>query len=165
MKSNWLVYLTLVLVLLLMACKSPTTPSPTRSPLPTAPSPLNAPTVPPSLVPSPVPEEIVPFRLDKPIVEGTDRVTGTGPAGVPVMLVDVTFMGPVLGSSVIKSNGTFVIEVPTLEKAHRVGLAIGDLSGTKWTLDDFRALEYRGDEAQQVPQVGFFHDTTMVQEK
>lgn len=164
MKSNWLVYLMLVLVLLLVACKSPTTPSPTHSPLPTS-SPLSTPTAPPSSAPTPVPEEIVPFRLDKPIVEGTDRVSGTGPAGVPIVLVDVTFMGPILGSGIIKSDGTFVIDVPTLEKAHRIGLAIGDLSGTQWTPEDFRALEYRGDEPQQVPQVGFFYDTTMVQEK
>jgi hypothetical protein len=164
MKSNWLVCLTLALMLLLVACKSPTTPSPTHSPLPTS-SPLKTPTPAPSSVPTPVPEEIVPFRLDKPIVEGTDRVSGTGPAGVPIVLVDVTFMGPILGSGVIKSDGTFVINVPTLEKAHRIGLAIGDLSGTQWAAEDFRALEYRGDEPQQVPQVGFFHDTAMVQEE
>lgn len=156
MRSHWRVFLILTLFSWLAAC---TTPGSTLSPLLQPTSPLDVP------IASPSARRIVPFRLNKPIFAGVDRVSGTGPAGVPIIIADVTFMGEPLGASVIGDDGTFEIRVPVLEKNHRIGIMLGDLRGTKWRVEDFYALEYRGEDPQQVPQVGFFYDTAMVQEE
>ncbi len=164
MKLNWQICLTLT-AMLLTACA--TTPAPTRSPL-SVPGPQNSPLQVPSPLRTPVPgpaSKIVPFRLNKPIVEGVDKVNGTGPAGVPVVLADVTFGGNALGTATIGSDGTFVIKTPVLEKSHQVGLALGNLTGTRWSPEDFYPTGYQGSEAMLVPQVGFFYDTAMIQAK
>lgn len=114
---------------------------------------------------NPIPKDTAPFGIDKPIFEGTTEITGKGTPGVPVILYDVTFMGAVLGQGTIQSDGTFKILVPALEKGHRIGLGIADLTGTKWKVEDFQNPGYNGNEAELVPMVGFFFDTTMVQEK
>lgn len=159
MKSKWQPGLILILVGLLAACAPLVPTSPPVSPL----SPLRSPS--PLPTPQPPANKIAAFRLNKPIFEGTDQVTGTGPEGVPIMIVDVTFMGEPLGQGVIGSNGVFAIKVPVLEKNHRIGIMLGNLTGTPWKMEDFYAPEYRGDEAVQMPMVGFVYDSAMVKEK
>lgn len=126
-------------------------------PLPTVayPAPGEAPTQDPS---------IIKFNLDKPIYAGDTVISGTGPAGVPIAILDITFMGEVLGQTVIKDDGTFSIEVSPLEAAHRVGIILGVLEGTEWSETDFDE-RYFGDQALNVPLVGFFYDTALVLEK
>lgn len=151
--------LAIIIVLLLGACASP---DPMQSPLeqvsPLAASPVGTPA-------SAEPAQVVSFSLEKPIVEGTDVVRGTGVPGVPVIITNISFMGKRLGAGVVDSDGRFAIQVPALEKNLFVGLQVGDLSATQWQPEDFYGMEYRGDGAMQVPQVGFFHDTTTVAEK
>jgi Big-like domain-containing protein len=115
---------------------------------------------------SPVPTlrgDEVPFQFDKPIVAGATTVTGTGPAGVPILLEDVTFMGALMGQTNVGQDGRFSFTVPPLEAAHRLGVTLGDLSGTKWTAEQFYSPGYQGDGAMQTPNVGFFFDTAQVQ--
>ncbi len=108
----------------------------------------------------------IPFRLDKPIIAGATQVTGTGPAGVPLSLQDVSFMGRLLAQTVIKSNDTFEFQLGSpLEARHRLGIMIDNLEGTKFKPEDFYAPDYLGDESMQLPQVGFYYDTAMVQAK
>jgi hypothetical protein len=95
--------------------------------------------------------------------EGDTVVRGSGPAGVPVLLVDVTFMGQNLAQTVIGSDGTFELTIQALESNHRIGLMLGELAGTPWTDASFRDPGYNGKEAMQVPQVGFLYDTVLVQ--
>jgi hypothetical protein len=150
---NWRIcFLATTILFLIAACARP---EPTHSPLELT-SPLQ------SQSPLDAPSQIVPFRLNKPIIEGTNRVSGTGPVGVPIVIADVTFMGEGLGAGIVGPDGTFVVQVPVLEKNHFIGLSLGDLTKTQWKPKDFYAMEYRGDGAMQVPQVGFFHDTAMV---
>ena len=164
-KSLFLVFVVSVMVAQAVSCKSPT---PTKSPLPIPESPLS---VSESPLPTPGGEDVlapqierVPFRIDKPLWEGDTRVTGTGPAGVPIRLADVTFVGEFIAAGQIEEDGTFeIILSKPLETSHRVGLTI-DLAGTPWTVEDFQAPEFNGDEALMVPQVGFYYDTAMVQE-
>ena len=104
---------------------------------------------------------IVPFRLDKPIVAGATEVSGVGPAGVPIMIVDITVMGSILGQGKIGEDGTFVIVVPVLEKDHRIGIALDNLDGTQWSPADFTEA-YTGDEAQISPMIGAFYDTALI---
>lgn len=150
---------TAVIALFALSCAAPVPfVSPLESPVPTF---LSSPL---GILDTAQPRApVVPFRLDKPIVAGTAQVSGSGPAGVPVIVADVTFMGEVLGSTMIGSDGKFVISVPSLQANHRIGLALGELAGTPWKVEDFYMPEYQGDESMQVPQVGFFFDTALVQ--
>ncbi len=141
----------LFLLLLFAACASP---RPTSSPLLSPDSPIETP------VESPA---VVPFCLDKPLSEGDTKIRGTGPAGVPVVLVDVTRMGALLGSGEINDAGTFSIVVPQLEASHRIGLSVGNLSEMEWDREMFYPEGYRCDNPMQVPQVGFFYDSALVE--
>lgn len=104
----------------------------------------------------------VPFRLNKPVVVGIQEVSGSGPAGVPIMILDITFMGNILGEGTIKPDGTFNIQVPKLEKNHRIGLTLGYLDGTEWIPEDFYSPGFNGDNPLQVPMVDFFFDTAII---
>lgn len=109
--------------------------------------------------------EIVPFQLDRPIVAGSTRVTGGGPAGVPIVLRDITFGGPVLAQGVIEKSGRFALDIARpLEARHRIGIAIGNLEGTGWQAKDFSYQGFMGEQALSVPQVDFFYDSEMVRE-
>jgi hypothetical protein len=108
------------------------------------------------------PPEVTPFNLDKPLLAGATQITGVGRPGVPIMLVDITFMGVVLGQGTIQDDGTFSIKVAALEKGHRIGIALANLDGTGLSEKDFRHRGYFGDLALTVPQVGFFYDTAQV---
>jgi len=118
----------------------------------------------PSIEPSIDPAAIR-FQLLKPLLSGMTEVSGTGLPGVPIGIYDVTYMGTLLGESVIKKDGTFKVRVDVLEERHRIGIGLGDISGTKWKPEDFQNPGYNGDEAMLVPMVGFFFDTAMVQPK
>jgi hypothetical protein len=109
---------------------------------------------------------VVPFRLNKPVLEGSTEVSGTGPAGLPIIIADVTFMGEELGRGQIDANGSFTITLlKPLEKDHQIGVGLNDLQDTQWASEPFSDPGFFGDEYAQVPMVGFFYDTTMVQSK
>jgi hypothetical protein len=102
--------------------------------------------------------------LDKPIAVGATRVTGRGPEDVPIVLMDITFAGPVLATGEIDGNGEFELMLnEPLEAEHRIGLSLGDLSGSKWQAADFSS-DFNGDEAINIPQIGFFFDSYMIRE-
>jgi hypothetical protein len=147
----------LISAVLLTACGSPLpVPRPQQSPVQT--SPLASP------LPIPV-SAVVPFQIERPLSAGATEVRGTGPAGVPVNIADVTFMGDSLGTGTIGPDGKFTIQVRPLEAGHRIGLALGILDGTSWKSEDFYPEKFFGPGAMQVPQVGFFHDTEIVPAK
>jgi hypothetical protein len=106
-----------------------------------------------------------PIVLNKPVVEGNTEVSGVGPAGLPILIVDVTFMREFVVETVIGADGTFTAEVPALPKDHRIGVTISNLEGTEWENVDLNAKGFYGEEAMLVPMVGFFYDTAMVQGK
>ncbi len=156
------------LVLLLCSClvglagcvtSSPTPRvSPLASPLKASPvsSPINTPD-------KSAGTDGVRFQIDQPVKAGSTTVTGRGPAGVPITIVSVTTMGNELGSGVIGADGRFSIPVAPLSSSVRIGISIGDLTGTKFEGKDFNADVYKGDGALMVPLVGYFLDTAMVQ--
>ena len=102
--------------------------------------------------------------MDKPIVAGASKVTGRGPANVPIQLHDITFGGTLLSSGLIDASGRFELEVEPLEARHRIGIALGNLAGTGWAETDFGEDTF-GDEARSIPQVGFFYDSCMIREE
>lgn len=124
---------------------------------------------PPSTVPSssvdayPAPdtfnENAILLALNKPISPGDTTVTGVGPPGLTVYLLNITFMGEELGSGTIDEAGKFVIEVAELPSGVRIGLT-ADVTTVGLTENDIRF----GDEAFSVPQVGSFYDSYVIRE-
>jgi hypothetical protein len=164
MKTQRLTMATMALLIGLLALSSgcgKKTPSAPESPLNIS-SPLQAQTSP--LAPAPATRDVIPFQLDRPISPGATVVTGRGPAGVPVVLLDVTFGGPLLASGVIGSDNKFELELDSpLEARHRIGITLGNLDGSEWQATDF-SDEFHGEEAMNFPQIGFFFDTYMIRE-
>ncbi len=105
---------------------------------------------------------IVPFVIERPVPAGATVIRGTGPAGVPILIINVTFMGEVLGEGVIGEDGTFEVEVPPLEDQLWVGVAPGELAGSDLTYEDLTASGFNGEGAAQVPQIGFVYDSITV---
>lgn len=108
---------------------------------------------------------VVPFRLNVPVVEGATQVMGTGPANVPIALVDITMGGTILAQSRTGADGTFDLHVSALEKNHRIGLGLGDLAGSPWSESSFYDPGFNSAGAMLVPQIGFVFDSTLVQAK
>ena len=156
MKTTHLLLVVSILVGVLVACNN-VGPQPTQSPIST--SPLSQPI--PAASPLPA-SNVVAFQLERPLTAGASTVRGSGPAGVPVYIADVTFMGEVLGTGTIGTDGKFAITVRPLEASHRVGLALGEMAGTQFKPEQFYTPEFQGPESMQIPQVGFFVDTFMV---
>ena len=112
-----------------------------------------------------LPEGFIRFTINKPVLEGNSVVSGTGTPDVPIYLHDITFMGEILGQGYVDTSGVFEITVIPLEAGHRIGISLGELSGLPWNKTDFQNPALYGDEARQVPMVGFFYDTAMVSSK
>lgn len=150
-------------LLILMAVVSCAKPSPQESPLSTPSYRTQQPS--PSLqsfkspVQTPTPRIGPHFELDRPLRANSTVVTGKGPAGVPIVIVDVTRMGRELGSGVIGPDGRFSIQVSPLPAGHRIGIMLGDVSGTDINPTDFITSE----EYVDIPLVGILFDTAMVE--
>jgi len=99
------------------------------------------------------------FSINEPVEGGDTIVSGIGPAGVPIRLVDVSEVGLILGETIIDKNGTFsfTIEIP-LESGHSIGLKLGDLTGT-----DFNENSFVNNETYYVrPLIGILFDMIAV---
>lgn len=78
------------------------------------------------------------FSIDEPVIAGALIVTGNGPAGVPLNLVDASEVGALLAETVIETNGTFTFNLTDpLPEKHMIGLQLGDLTGTDLNENDF----------------------------
>jgi hypothetical protein len=125
------------------AVESPVSPLP-ASPLPAVDSPLPA-------------ASVERFSLNKPLKAGAMEVSGRGPAGIPLQVVDITGGGEVLGTGVIEDDGSFLIKLGVPIEANRaigISLSVGKDPNT-WV--DIWAL--RGDGARAIPQIGDFFDS------
>lgn len=97
------------------------------------------------------------LALDKPLSPGDTEVTGVGPPGLTVFLLNITFMGEQLGSAVIGQDGTFSIAVNPLEPGVRIGLT-ADIAASSLNPEDVRP----GEDQISVPQVGYFYDSFVI---
>ncbi len=138
----------------LLGCQATSTPMTVTSPLPTLSviqSPVATPV--PTTVSGPV------FEIDEPVYAGAVTVTGTGPADVPIKLVDVSEVGAELATTTIEKDGGFSFQLPVpLVEGHTVGLQIGDLSGTSFSYGEFS----QGDTYYDRPLIGILLDMVSV---
>jgi|YNPMSStandDraft_1061717.scaffolds.fasta_scaffold73795_1 hypothetical protein len=152
-KRSLTVFLELLVVLLSVSGCLRSTPS--NSPLSLSPleSPLESP------VKAPDANEVR-FKLDKPLIEGMSIVTGQGPKGVLLRVIDITAGGDVLGSGAINDDGKFRIELRVpLKAGHKVGI---DLATPREAETWLMLWELRSEDAEAIPQMGYFFDTAVV---
>ena len=104
------------------------------------------------------------FHIDFPQTAGNTTVTGQAPPNLSIAVVDVTFNGIVLGGGVSDDNGRFSIGVNSLQQGNRIGITFAELEAGK-SFNDM-AITYfphRGEEFMNIPNVGIFFDTTIVE--
>jgi len=109
--------------------------------------------------PSPTIATGILLALDKPIVINDGVVTGVGPPGLQVHILNITFMGDLMGSGIIEQDGTFTITVPELLVGTRIGLA-ADVMTIGLQEEDIEP----GENTISVPQVGYFYDSYVIRE-
>lgn len=92
------------------------------------------------------------FAIDQPIKASQTTITGSGPANVPIRLVNVTRSAEEIGRTVIGADGKFSLAVSNLPAGERVGIMIGDLAGTGFDRINFLS----GPGYEDIPQMGIF---------
>ena len=119
---------------------------------------------PSQVAPIPGPE----FALDRPLKPGASHISGQGPAGIPIVIVDVTLTGKKLGTGFIDDEGMFRIELSApLEAGHRIGImagTTGDMSDEEIGTYLSQLKEWRGEGARNLPFIGMLFDSAMVPE-
>lgn len=157
-------------MLLLVACARPTATPPTAAP--SNPAPANSaypspevayPTpLPPGAYPAPTatPPQGPAFTINSPIRATDTNVNGTGPAGVPIRLIDIAKSGETVATTVIRDDGTYSFEVAgRLVAGNRVALVLGDTSGTSIDRSQFNS----GPGYQDFPLIGILFASAPVE--
>ena len=104
------------------------------------------------------------FRIDQPVTVATTTLTGQAPPNLTLAVLDVTYNGAPLGMGQSDASGRFEIHVSGLEAGNRIGLAIGALpEGMDIAQTAEMYFPHRGEGFQNLPNVGVFYDTTLVQ--
>lgn len=95
------------------------------------------------------------FTITKPIKDGDIIIEGSGPSGVPIILVDVTELGTLLGETIINDKGVFRFELDKpVQKGHTIGIQLGDITNTDINPDDYQYSSTYYDR----PQIGILFD-------
>ena len=99
------------------------------------------------------------LALDKPMSSGDTMVTGVGPPGLYVYILNITLMGEELGSGAVDNDGIFTISLSELLVDTRIGLSadIGTIGLTEVDV-------LPGEDTVSVPQVGYFYDSYIIRE-
>ncbi len=161
-----LVALAMVLAGVMVGCEEETPVSPTTSPLSEPVSPVAQPEVAQS--PLPTPGAALPgpaFAIDTPVPDAR-TLTGQGPAGIPILVVDVSMTGEELGQGYIDDEGNFEIALykPLIE-GHRVGLMAGadePMSPDEASAYLQQLYPWKGEGAMDLPHVGLILASAVV---
>ena len=94
----------------------------------------------------PAPEALSPeFTIDRPVTEANTQVTGTGPAGAQIELINLTRDNDFIGQTTINNDGTFVIDTDgKLIAKNEIALILANTADTDTTsegLDDNPAYQ------------------------
>jgi len=162
-----MIMLSFGLLVAVVGCGPEPKPSATESPLPSPPSPV----VTPALAESPLQTPEIPgpaFAIDRPLEGSGNRITGQGPAGVPIVVVDVTLTGQKLGEGFIDEKGHFDIKLSKpLEPGHRIGLMAGATqSMSQDEVQNYlqQLRRWKGKGARNLPFIGMLFDTALVEQ-
>jgi hypothetical protein len=132
--------------------------SPVATVVATVNSPVSPPP-PPTATPEPGPV-LERFILDEPVKVGDTAVSGVGTPNVPIKIYEVAKTADFLGEVVVAEDGTFSITFDRpLRPTERVGVTVGDLTGTPFNYQDFKAIAIR-----DVPTYGYILADVHVQE-
>ncbi len=141
---------------------APTSPQPRVYPGPAGtPAPYPAATKPPIVSSGYPPPTVSPvqgpaFQITTPVRAADTKITGTGPAGIEVRVVDLTQSGVLLGTTKIKSDGTFEATLTApLMPGNRVALMLG--------LAEDRSKFLSGPGYQDYPLIGIVFATAPVE--
>jgi len=100
------------------------------------------------------------FTFDTPVSASDAQVTGKGPAGVPVKLINMARSSEVIGETTIGDDGVFIVKVPTkLIAGDRIALMLGNTAGTN--VDPSKFIS--GPGYQDYPLIGVTFTSTVVQ--
>jgi hypothetical protein len=153
--SNLLIKFLLLVAFVILAVGCNTNdPKLTDSPLSPLASPFSN-----SPQPSPPSKSKLRFSIDEPVMSGTKEISGKGPSGIPLQVVDITTGGEVLGSGRISADGYFRIKLgKPIKENHIIGIQLATPKDPNtWT--DLWAM--RGEGARAIPQIGDFFDTVV----
>lgn len=145
-----LAFFSMMAIILLSACHGP---APSSSPII-----LQSPLYSPLLTPA---TNDVHFALDVPLLQGMNYVTGWGPAGIRLQVVDITEGGEVIGSGIIGDDNKFKIDLANPLKHGRM---ICIELATPRDPETWLALwELRGENARAIPQMGYYFDCAITE--
>ena len=107
--------------------------------------------------PAPGDEDGVLLAINQPINAGDTMIHGVGPAGLPIIILNITFVGEQLGAGVIDEDGTFSIPVVPIPEGVRIGVtADSDVT------DSLEVEILPGEGEISVPRVGYFYDSVVI---
>jgi hypothetical protein len=92
-------------------------------------------------------------------MDGATEVTGTGPAGVPILIVDVS-LNTEIGRGEVGPEGRFRVEVnPSLVYPNLIGVMLDESRSSPYTKEEIPCVERCRDQ----PLVGLLFDRLPVQ--
>jgi hypothetical protein len=145
-----LLWLSMLVLLSLPGCRTPASPpsstpqtSPLASPLPVSDSPV--------MTPLPIAEPaLVEFQLDGPLLAGDTQVSGTGVAGVPIIIMDVSRITEI-GSGVVGQDNRFSITTSEPLVAYSIiGVMVDQARPSPYTVEQLPC----GETCRDQPHVG-----------
>lgn len=167
MRSSYLLLIGFVLA----ACSTPApTARPEINPYPGAYPPVTRTTraTPPQVTPNAAYPMLSPtatttgiaIAMDRPLRAGHVEVRGQGPAGLPILIVDISLSGDVLGAGVIDSDGRFVIRLSSpLTQPNIIGVQVNPDVASRYDANARFACQ---DRCRDFPNVGLVYDYEVV---
>jgi len=100
------------------------------------------------------------FTIDQPVRLSSGRITGSGPAGVPIRIVNITRGAIDIATTTIGADGTFNAPLVDTFVGDRVAIMLGDLTGTSFDRNQF----LRGPSYEDWPLIGILFASAIVEE-
>jgi hypothetical protein len=94
------------------------------------------------------------FQLDRPLVVGATKVTGSGPVGVPIVIMDISYITEI-GRGQVNSKGQFSVEVdPPLREYTLIGIMLDESRESPYSKEQIPC----GENCRDQPLVGLLFD-------
>jgi len=145
-----MLWLSMLVLLSLTGCRTPvSSPSPTPqtsplvSPLPVSDSPVMTPL--PAIDPA-----LVEFQLDGPLMAGEMQVSGTGVAGVPIIIMDVSRIAEIGRGTVGQDNRFSITTGEPLVAYSIIGVMVDETRPSPYTVEQLPC----GETCRDQPHVG-----------